>query len=109
VSERLTSLLMAQLADTPDLQRVFDQLLDPAGPELNALPVGWYATLGLPTSFGAVVESARHRGEIALGYRLVRYAEDVHRSFGVLMNPPKSFTTQFEASDRLIVLTAGAN
>ena len=46
MSERLTSLLMAQLADTPDLQRVFDQLLDPAGPELNALPIGWDATLG---------------------------------------------------------------
>jgi hypothetical protein len=109
VSERLTSLLMAQLAQTPDLQRVFDQLLDPAGPELNARPIGWYAMPGVLTSFGAVVESARGRGEIALGYRLVRHAKDVQRSFGVLMNPPKSFATQFEASDRLIVLAPEEN
>jgi ion channel POLLUX/CASTOR len=107
VSERLISLLMAQLAETPDLQRVFDQLLDPTGPELYARPISWYASPGQPTSFAAVVESARGRGEIALGYRLVRYTKDAQQSFGVLMNPPKAFTTQFEASDRLIVLAAG--
>src|SRR6266542_3901301 len=31
VSQRLSSLMMAQLAETPALQAVFDQLLDPAG------------------------------------------------------------------------------
>jgi ion channel POLLUX/CASTOR len=108
VSERLTSLLMTQLAETPDLQRVFDQLLDPEGPELNALPIEWYATAGIPASFGSLVESARRRGEVAVGLRLVRYASDPQLSFGVVMNPPKSFETSFEPRDRLIVLTRGA-
>jgi voltage-gated potassium channel Kch len=108
VSEHLSSLLMAQLAETPALQAVFNQLLDPAGPQLNALPVAGYVTPGIPTSFGAVVESARNRGEIALGYRLVRYAQDAQRSFGLVMNPPKASTVQYQTDDRLIVLAGHA-
>jgi voltage-gated potassium channel Kch len=104
VSQRLSSLLMTQLAETPALQAVFDQLLDPAGPELNAPPITRYATPGIPTSFGAVVESARNRGEVALGYRLVRYAQDPQRSFGVVMNPPKASVAEYETQDRMIVL-----
>jgi voltage-gated potassium channel Kch len=105
VSERLTSLLMTQLAETPDLQRVFDQLLDPEGPELNALPIEWYTSAGVPVSFASLVESARLRGEIAVGLRLARYATQSERSFGVVMNPPKSIQTSFDPQDRLIVLT----
>jgi voltage-gated potassium channel Kch len=104
VSERLASLLMAQLSESPELARVFQAVLDPLGPELYSVPIETYSETGLATAFGSLVAAAREREEIALGYRLARHGEDRSRGFGVVMNAPKSSREVFEPGDRLIVL-----
>ena len=51
-----------------------------------------------------MVESARRRGEVALGYRLRRQAGDARRAYGVVVNPDKSQAVTYEPDDAIIVL-----
>jgi voltage-gated potassium channel Kch len=104
VSDKLVSLLLAQISENKRLAAVFQDLFDPEGCELYLKPVGDYIQVGEPLSFYTVVEAAMLRGETALGYRLRAYASDVTQAYGVRVNPPKSKLVTFTAEDRVIVL-----
>jgi voltage-gated potassium channel Kch len=103
VSDRLVSLLLAQIAENKKLAPVFADLLDPEGAELYLKPVGEYVETGRPLNFYTVMEAARRRGEVALGYRLRREVGS-NGTHGVHLNPAKSQKVVFEADDRIIVL-----
>lgn len=104
VSDKLVSLLLAQISENKRLADVFADLFDPEGCELYLKPAGDYVQPGEPLNFYTVVEAARLRGETALGYRLQAQAGDVTQAYGVVVNPPKSKTVTFAAEDRIIVL-----
>jgi voltage-gated potassium channel Kch len=104
VSERMTSLLISQVAEYRHLKAVFDDLFDPEGSEVYLRAASDYVQTGAPITFATVVEAARERGEVALGYRRRALVEDASRAYGVVINPPKSTSLTFEAGDRIIVL-----
>ena len=104
VSDRLTSLMMAQVSERKELNRVFAELLAPEGMEIYLKPARDYVQLGKSMNFYTVVEAASRRGETAIGYRLHASAWDAHRSYGVVVNPDKSNPVLFSGSDRVIVL-----
>ena len=47
----------------------FAELIDPEGSELYLKPADEYVEPGVPLNFYTVVEAARRRGEVAVGYR----------------------------------------
>ena len=75
VSDRLISLMIAQVAESKHLNAVFGDLFDPEGSEIYLKPAGDYVALGQAAPFAAVIEAARRRGEVAFGYRLTASAE----------------------------------
>jgi voltage-gated potassium channel Kch len=99
VSENLTSLLVAQVTENKDLRAVFDDVFDSDGSEIYLRPASDYVVLGKPMSFWHVVEAARRRNEVAIGYRVAGGNGD-----GVRVNPPKSSSVSFGAEDRVIVI-----
>lgn len=104
VSDKLVSLLLAQISENKRLAAVFQDLFDPQGCELYLKPAADYIRVGEPLNFYTVVEAAKLRGETALGYRLRAQANDVTQAYGVRVNPPKSKIVTFTAEDRIIVL-----
>lgn len=104
VSNRLVSLMLAQLAENGDLAAVFADLFDPAGAELYLKPACDYVETGRAVNFYTVVEAARRRGEVAIGYRVSAQASDPATTYGVRMNPVKSEAITFADQDRVIVL-----
>ena len=76
VSGRLVSLLMSQIAENKELNAVFADIFDAGGSEIYLKPVGDYVRLDEPVNFYTIVEAARRRGEVALGYRLRRDGAD---------------------------------
>lgn len=104
VSERLVSLMLAQVSENKALNAVFADLFDPEGSEIYLKPAGLYVNPGQPVSFYTVVEAARRRGEVAIGYRRVELAHDAERSYGVVINPAKSEPVGLGQDDRVIVL-----
>ncbi|MBI4955535.1 MAG: potassium transporter TrkA [Myxococcales bacterium] len=104
VSDRLVSLLMAQVAESKDLNAVFTDLFDPEGCEIYLKPAKEYVTLGTPVSFRTVVASARRRGEVAIGCRVAARASAAANAFGVVLNPAKASHLTFGDEDRVIVI-----
>lgn len=99
VSENLTSLLVAQVTENRDLRAVFDDIFDSDGSEIYLRPASDYVALGQPMTYWHVVEAARRRGEVAIGYRAVNGSGD-----GVRVNPPKDTSVSFGEEDRVIVV-----
>lgn len=104
VGDKLVSLMLSQVAENPEIKDVFADLFDPEGSEIYMKPAGYYVPVGTAVNFYTVVESARRRGQIALGYRVMALAKDASKAYGVVINPRKSRTVRFAASDQIIVI-----
>jgi voltage-gated potassium channel Kch len=104
VSDKLISLLLAQVSENKDLNAVFSDLFDSAGSEIYMKAAGDYVMPGQPVNFYTVVEAARQRNEVAIGYRLMEFSSDVEKQYGVKVNPKKSTAVTFNQDDRIIVL-----
>jgi voltage-gated potassium channel Kch len=104
VSNKLTSLMLAQVSENKELSAVFADLFDPEGAEVYLKLAGDYVELGRPVNFYTVVEAARRRGEVAIGYRLEAHAKDASKAYGVAVNPVKSEKVTFAATDRIVLL-----
>jgi hypothetical protein len=97
LSERLTSLVMSQLAENPHLEEVFTDLLDAGGSELHLRPRGDYPRTG-SGSFAGLVKAAAEHGELALGFRR---AGPGGRP---VLNPPHDEALELSDDDLVIVL-----
>ncbi len=104
VSDQLLSLLLSQISENKYLSAVFTDLFDPEGSEIYVKPAENYVRNGQPVNFYTVVDAARQRNEVAIGYRLLRDAHTAAKSYGVSVNPDKSKTVTFEPGDKVIVL-----
>ena len=104
VSDNLISLMLSQISENRELKRVFDDLFDPDGSEIYLKPAADYVQTGHPVNFYTVVEAAKRRSEVAIGYRLADLAFEAEYDYGVFVNPKKSETLTFSIDDRIIVL-----
>lgn len=104
VSDKLISLMLAQVSENKALNAVFEDIFDPEGAEIYLKPASNYVKPGEAVNFYTVVEAAARRGEIAMGYKLERYTGNPDKSYGVVVNPTKSDDITFEAIDKVIVL-----
>jgi hypothetical protein len=101
VSNKLVSLMLAQASENDALTAIFDDLLDEEGSELYMRPASDYVALGVPVSFYTITETARLRGEVAIGYHRPRPDAAAN---GILINPAKSAAEVYSTGDRLIIL-----
>jgi hypothetical protein len=79
-------------------------MFDPEGAEIYLKPAENYVELGRSINFYTVVEAARRRGEIAIGYRRESLSKDASQAYGVVVNPDKSKKVTFAPTDRIIVV-----
>ncbi|MCW2973623.1 MAG: hypothetical protein JWN72_1896, partial [Thermoleophilia bacterium] len=108
VSERLTSLLLAQLAENGELSTVFDELLDAEDVEITMRPLSAFLPTGgtaeATVEYRTIVREARERGESAFGFMVPSSAT----SDGVTVNPPKSAHVPVADTTSVIVLAGSA-
>ncbi|UGS37971.1 NAD-binding protein [Capillimicrobium parvum] len=74
VSDKVLSLLLAQISENAALAAVFRELFESDGSEIYLRPVEEYVAAGGETTFATVVVAARQRGESAIGLRLAEAA-----------------------------------
>ena len=104
VSDKLVSLMMSQLSENKNLDKVFRVLFSSEGSEIYIRPMTDYIKLGSTVDFYTVLEAAAQKGETAIGYRLMKYADDKTRGYGVNVNPKKSERHTFAENDKIVVL-----
>jgi hypothetical protein len=95
VSDQLSSLMVAQLTERPELSRVLGELFRADGASISLRPADLYVS-SVPVPFVTVVAAARSQDQVAIGYRL--------STGSVVLNPPKSSTVTLTADDQVVVL-----
>jgi voltage-gated potassium channel Kch len=104
VSDKLISLMMAQISENRHLNAVFTDLFDPEGSEIYLKPAADYIQLGRAVNFYTVVKAASRRNEVAIGYRIIAEKKESARSYGIHINPLKNQAFTFHEGDQIIVL-----
>ncbi len=104
VSDKLVSLMMSQLSENKNLDRVFKVLFSSEGSEIYIRPMTDYVKLGTTVDFYTVLEAAAQKGETAIGYRLMKHSDDKGKGYGVNVNPRKSDMHAFADGDKIVVL-----
>ncbi len=104
VSHKFVSLLLSQISQNKELSLVFADLFRSEGSEIYLKPADNFVKLDTPVNFYTIVEAARRRSEVAIGYRLRAEANDASKAYGVRVNPKKSDTITLGAHDKVIVL-----
>lgn len=108
VSDQLTSLLLAQLSENPELEAVFNDLLGSGGSELRLIPANLYHPANKEVSFRTYIKSASLRGEVVIGYRRAPGSTltelEKRLGSGIVINPRKDLRITLSEHDDLIVL-----
>jgi voltage-gated potassium channel Kch len=104
VSDRLISLMLAQISESKELKAVFSDLFAAEGSEVYLKPLSNYVSADGEVSFATLCEAALRRGETAIGFRAAADAGDSAKEFGVRINPTKSTLLHPAPGDRAIVL-----
>jgi voltage-gated potassium channel Kch len=104
VSDKLISLLISQVSENKYLMPVFLDLFSADGSEIYLKPISDYVQTNAPINFYTLADSARSKGETAIGYRIATQAHDSSKAYGIKVNPSKSQEIKFTANDKVIVL-----
>ena len=105
VSDKLVSLMLAQLEENEDLYEVFEELLSSEGSEVHLYPAELYVKPGTEADFYTVLAAAQKRGETAFGYRIEAKAKNREAQYGVVLNPVKTEKLSFAPGDKIVVMS----
>jgi hypothetical protein len=106
ISNRMVSMLFAQLSEEPAIKLVYDNLFEEAGSEIYVKPVELYFDQ-LPTScrFGDLMRLAQKRdGEVCIGYKTAALKRDSRRNYGLRLIPPKDEVITVSPGDGMVVV-----
>ena len=104
VSDKMISLLMSQVSQNKYLMRVFEDLFNADGSEIYLKPASLYSKPGEAVSFYALVDAARARGQVAIGYRRMADQFDASKAYGVTINPRKDADITLAENDLLVII-----
>jgi hypothetical protein len=106
ISNRMVSMLFAQMSEEPEIEGVYENLFREEGSEIYVKPAWLYfGSLPVTCRFGDFMRAAQKRGgEIAIGYKLKTQESDADANYGVKINPPKDATVTLGGDDCLVVV-----
>ncbi|MEA2685978.1 MAG: hypothetical protein QOE93_1173 [Actinomycetota bacterium] len=108
VSERITALMLAQLAELPEREKVFADLFETWGSEVCMRPVSNYAIPQPGMAYGSYVAAAAREGHLVIGYRSTG-ARGKDLAAAIHHDPPKSRPVDLKPDDRLIIIVSRGN
>lgn len=107
ISNRFVSMLMAQISESKDIKRVYDDLFSEDGSEIYLKPVSLYFdTFPMKLTFASIMHAAQQRGETCIGVKLKEDEPYMDRNFGVTLNPNKNQEYTINGQDAFIVVSA---
>jgi len=109
VSDRFISLLLSQISERKALAGVFKDIFNAEGSEIYLKSAHNYVEQNKEVSFYTIVESARRRNEVAIGYRIGKDSVNHKANYGIVLNPHKLKMRSFSDDDEIIVLSKSYN
>lgn len=105
ISNRLVSMIMAQISESRDIQKVYDDIFQEDGSEIYLKPAALYfKSFPMEVTFADMMNIAQKREEICLGIKIQSQEMDNSANNGVQLIPEKSTVFTLNADDSLVVL-----
>ncbi|PHS01299.1 MAG: hypothetical protein COA78_22875 [Blastopirellula sp.] len=106
ISNRMVSMIFAQLSEEPRILEVYDDLFQEDGSEIYVKPASLYfENLPQTCRFADLMALAQKRdGEVCLGYKLKSLENNADENFGVKLIPLKDSEVTLTADDCLVVV-----
>jgi len=105
ISTKMVSKILAQIAEEPDVMKIYDELFKEEGSEIYLKPLSYYTEASqVSVRFADLIQLAQKRDEICLGFRDMSLSHSVEEHFGIFINPQKDEVLELQSHDCLIVL-----
>ncbi len=105
ISNRLVSMIMAQISESRDIEKVYDDIFREDGSEIYLKPANLYfESLPIQVSFADMMAIAQQRGEVCIGVKVKALEKDKESNNGITLIPEKNTTYDLQADDSLVVL-----
>jgi hypothetical protein len=105
ISNRLVSMIMAQISESRDIEKVYENIFQDGGSEIYLKPANLYfATLPMEVSFADMMGIAQKRGEICIGVKTSALENDKDSNNGITLIPEKNTIYNLQRDDRLVVV-----
>lgn len=106
ISNKLITMILAQLSEAPLIKLVYDDLFSEDGSEIYVKPAHLYfETFPNKLVFADLIGIAAQRSEVCLGIRKASLRKDAQSNFGVKLNLDKVEEIVLEEGDFLVVLS----
>lgn len=105
ISNRLVSMIMAQISESADIKKVYDNIFQEDGSEIYLKPADLYFTsLPIEVSFADMMAIAQKRGEVCMGVKIKSLENSKEDNNGITLIPEKNRTCILQPDDSLVVL-----
>ena len=106
ISNKLITMILAQLSEAPLIKLVYDDLFSEDGSEIYVKPAHLYFD-SFPNQlvFADIIGVAAQRNEVCLGIRKAKLRKDAQSNFVVKLNLGKTEEVVIEEGDFLVVLS----
>lgn len=105
ISNRFISMLLAQISEQADINRVYDDLFSEDGSEIYLKPAELYfEKTPAEVSFADCIAIARKRDEICIGIKIKSQETNADENYGVELIPEKNQRFTLQADDCLVVV-----
>ncbi len=106
ISNRLVSMIMAQISESRDIEKVYDDIFQEDGSEIYLKPAHLYfGALPAEASFADMMGLAQKRGEVCIGVKKKSLENSKDDNNGIQLIPEKSTRFELTAEDSLVVLS----
>lgn len=105
ISNRLVSMIMAQISESRDIEKVYDDIFQEDGSEIYLKPAHLYFE-GLPAeaSFADMMAIAQKRSEVCIGIKIAANKFDKAKNNGITLIPEKNTVYDLQPNDCFVVL-----
>jgi len=105
ISNRLVSMIMAQISESRDIEKVYDDIFEEDGSEIYLKPAHLYfESLPVELSFADMMGLAQKRNEVCMGVKIKALENKREENNGITLIPEKNTTFTLKAEDSLVVL-----
>jgi len=106
ISNRLISMMLAQISENQKIYGLYDQLLKESGSEIYIKPIELYfQSIPQQLCFADIIHAAQKRNEICIGTKIKTLEKDFDANFGIEINPSKTKVFELQVGDSLVVLS----
>jgi hypothetical protein len=105
ISNRLVSMIMAQISESRDIEKVYDDLFQEDGSEIYLKPANMYfSSLPNEVTFADMMAIAQKRGEICIGIKINALENDKSSNNGITLIPEKNSVYNLQSDDKFVVV-----